>query len=115
MNMFIKGNQVRGHLETMVLSVLESEESHGFDIVKRLEAAGEGSLKLKEGTIYPVLYRLEDAKLLKASWEESDSGRKGPRRKVYSLTAKGRKQLAVGREEWSTFVNIVGGIVGGIA
>ncbi|MBT5019634.1 PadR family transcriptional regulator [bacterium] len=115
MNMFIKGNQVRGHLETMVLSVLESEESHGFDIVKRLEAAGDGSLNLKEGTVYPVLYRLEDAKLLKAKWEENDSGRKGPRRKVYSLTAKGRKQLEAGRNEWKAFVNVVGGIVGGLS
>ena len=105
MNMFIKGNQVRGHLETMVLSVLESEESHGFD----------GSLNLKEGTVYPVLYRLEDAKLLKAKWEENDSGRKGPRRKVYSLTAKGRKQLEAGRNEWKAFVNVVGGIVGGLS
>ncbi len=115
MKLNIQGNQVRGHLETMILSILEREESHGFDIVKRLDLAGEGALKLKEGTIYPVLYRLEEAGLLKAKWEENDSGRRGPRRKIYSLTNKGRKQLAAGRTEWNAFVDVVGGIVGGVA
>jgi PadR family transcriptional regulator PadR len=109
----IQGNQVRGHLDTMILSILEQEESHGFNIVKRLEQAGEGSLKLREGTIYPVLYRIEAAGLVKAKWEKNDSGRKGPRRKIYSLTSKGRKQLEAGRTEWTQFVNIVGAIVGG--
>lgn len=115
MNVSIQGNQIRGHLETMILSILEQNESHGFEIVKKLELAGGGSLQLKEGTIYPVLYRLEDSGLVKSRWEKEDSGRKGPRRKTYSLTSKGRKKLEAGRQEWNVFVNIVGTIVGGVA
>lgn len=115
MNEEIQGNQVRGHLETMILSILEEQAVHGFDLVKRLAVAGEGALNLKEGTVYPVLYRLEDAGLVKAKWEENTTGRRGPRRKVYSLTSKGKKQLAKGRQEWTKFVNVVGGIVGGLA
>ena len=111
----IHGDQVRGHLETMVLSVLEAEPCHGFDLVKRLEAAGEGSLQLKEGTIYPVLYRLENSGLVKAKWEDNSGGRRGPRRKIYQLTGKGKRRLDAGRAEWKAFVQIVGSIVGATA
>lgn len=110
----ILGDQLRGHLDTMILSVLASGgETHGFDIVKRLAAAGEGALQLKEGTIYPVLYRLEAAGLVKAHWETSASGRRGARRKFYQLTKKGQRQLEASREQWKTFVSVVGAIVGG--
>ena len=110
----IEGNQVRGHLETMILSVLnEGGATHGFEVVKRLVAAGEGTLQLKEGTVYPVLYRLEDAGMIKAEWEDADSGRKGPRRKTYRVTKKGKRQLEAGREQWNAFVSVIGPIVGG--
>ena len=110
----ILGDQVRGHLETMILSVLvKGGDTHGFDIVKRLEAAGEGALQLKEGTIYPVLYRLEAAGLIKARWEAASSERRGPRRKLYQVTKKGHRQLEAAREQWQSFVTIVGAIVGG--
>jgi len=111
----ISGNKVRGHLETMILSVLEAGGGHGFEIVKRLSDRGCGLLNLKEGTVYPVLYRLESSGLLKSEWEEGDSGRRGPRRRIYTLTRKGRKQLSAGREQWTQFVSIVGNIVGATA
>jgi PadR family transcriptional regulator, regulatory protein PadR len=107
----ISGDALRGHLETMVLSALERGETHGFDILRRLEAAGCGALRLKEGTLYPVLYRLENAGLLRGVWESADSGRRGPRRRVYHLTKKGTRQLALGREGWKTFVSVIGRIV----
>lgn len=107
----IAGNQLRGHLDTMVLSTLEKGEAHGFEVLRRLELAGCGALKLKEGSLYPALYRLEKEGLLKARWEEGDSGRRGPRRRLYQLTRKGRKQLQAGREEWTQFAKIIGQIV----
>ena len=66
----IHGDKLRGHLETMILSVLERGEAHGLEILHRLDAAGCGLLHLKEGSLYPALYRLEEAKKVEAVWEE---------------------------------------------
>ena len=56
----IEGNMLRGHLESMVLTVLERGDAHGFEIMQRLDEKGRGALHLKEGTLYPTLYRLEN-------------------------------------------------------
>ena len=103
---------MRGHLETMVLSVLEQRETHGFEILRGLEVAGCGALRLKEGSLYPALYRLEESGHVCARWEESDNGRRGPRRRIYRITKKGKRTLAQGREDWRQFVKVIGGIVG---
>src|SRR5688572_22586566 len=105
----IRGDTLRGHLETMALAALEKGEAHGFEILKRLEKAGCGALRLKEGSLYPALYRLEKAGLIKSAWEASAEG---PRRRVYQLTRKGTRRLAEGRDEWRHFVSVVGGILG---
>lgn len=111
----ISGDSVRGHLATMILSVLEAEPAHGFEILKRFENAGNGHLKLREGSVYPALYRLESAGLVKATWEASTVKRRGPRRRIYQLTKKGSAQLADGRQQWTDFVSIVGPIIGATA
>jgi DNA-binding PadR family transcriptional regulator len=110
----IQGDQLRGHLEAMILSVLEQQEAHGFQIVKRLEEMGCGLLRLKEGTVYPVLYRLEQSRLVKARWEPAEEGRRGPPRRIYQLTRRGERELRAARESWSKFVNVVGAIVAGV-
>lgn len=107
----INGDQLRGHLETMVLSSLERGEAHGLEILRRLEEGGCGLLRLKEGSLYPALYRLEAAGKVRAVREEAARGR-GARRRIYRLTAKGKRDLAAGREEWASFVRIIGGILG---
>src|SRR6266566_3732539 len=84
----IQGDQLRGHLETIVLSNLEQGEAHGLEILRRLEEAGCGLLRLKEGSLYPALYRLEAAGEVAAVWEEEPHGRRGARRRIYRLTAK---------------------------
>lgn len=96
----------------MVLAALAEGEGHGLEVMRRLEAAGRGALKLREGTLYPALYRLEGAGLLRARWESARSGRRGPRRRIYHLTRKGERALAKGREEWQHFVTVIGRIVG---
>jgi PadR family transcriptional regulator len=107
----IGGDTLRGHLETMALATLERGEAHGFEILRRLEEAGCGALRLKEGSLYPALYRLEKAGLIRSAWEANASGRRGPRRRIYSITKKGTRRLAEGRQEWQHFVRIVGGIL----
>jgi PadR family transcriptional regulator, regulatory protein PadR len=108
----IERDTLRGHLEAMVLAALERGEAHGFEVLRRLEELGCGALILKEGTLYPVLYRLEEAGLVRAAWEDDSQGRRGPRRRIYRLTDKGKRDLARRREDWSHFVTIVGRILG---
>ena len=111
----IEGDKLRGHLETMVLSALERSEAHGLEILRRLEHAGCGLLRLKEGSLYPALYRLEAAGKVKVVREQSSEGRRGAPRRIYRLTAKGKRELAKGREDWAVFVHTINSVVGGFA
>jgi len=108
----ITGDALRGHLEALILSSLRRGETHGFEILKRLERASAGALDLKEGSLYPALYRLEGAKLIEGQWEDASVKRRGPRRRVYRLTEKGRGRLEQARGEFQQFVSVIGQILG---
>jgi DNA-binding PadR family transcriptional regulator len=108
----IHGDKLRGHLEAIILSTLEQGEAHGLEILRRLDEAGCGLLRLKEGSLYPALYRLEAAGEVKAVWEPAPHGRRGARRRIYQLTTKGQRKLDAGRVEWQQFVRVLGGILG---
>src|SRR5262249_18464345 len=108
----IQGDQLRGHLETLILSTLERGEAHGLEILRRLDEAGCGLLHLKEGSLYPALYRLEEAGNVHAAWGENTPGPRGPPRRLYRLTRKGKQHLEQGRADWQRFVAVVGGILG---
>ncbi len=108
----ISGDQLRGHLEGLILASLEDGPSHGWDIWRNLESAGGGALALKEGSLYPALYRLEREGLIAARWETKATGRAGPRRRVYRLSAKGRRRLHAARDQWRQFVAVVGNLLG---
>src|SRR6266852_1227858 len=108
----IQGDKLRGHLESLILSTLEQGEAHGLEILRRLDEAGCGLLRLKEGSLYPALYRLEAAGEVQAVWEAEPHGRRGARRRLYHLTTKGKRKLNAGRAEWQQFVRILGGILG---
>jgi PadR family transcriptional regulator PadR len=96
----------------MALASLEKGEAHGFEILHRLTEAGCGALRLKEGSLYPALYRLEKAGLIASAWEDESAPRRGPRKRVYRITKQGKRRLAVGRVEWQQFVQVVGTILG---
>jgi DNA-binding PadR family transcriptional regulator len=108
----IQGDTLRGHLEKLVLAVLERGPAHGFEVLRRLEAAGCGALTLKEGSLYPALYRMEANGLLKGEWEENTERTRGPRRRIYRLTPKGKRQLVASREEFQHFALVIGTILG---
>jgi DNA-binding PadR family transcriptional regulator len=108
----IQGDAVRGHLDELVLAVLEAGPAHGLEVVRRLRAAGRGALALKEGSVYPALYRLEESGQLAAAWEPEPRRGRGPRKRIYRLTSKGRRRLAAGRRAWRRFVSVVGGVLG---
>jgi DNA-binding PadR family transcriptional regulator len=107
----ISGDKLRGHLEMLILATLERGEAHGLEILRRLEVGGCGLLQLKEGSLYPALYRLEEAGEVAAAWERDQQGRRGARARIYRLTTKGHRKLARGRIEWQAFVTTLGGIL----
>jgi DNA-binding PadR family transcriptional regulator len=108
----ISGDKLRGHLEMLILATLERGEAHGLEILRRLEVNGCGLLRLKEGSLYPALYRLEETGEIRASWERKTHGRRGPRGRIYRLTSKGHRKLSDARHQWQTFVVTIGGILG---
>lgn len=93
---------LKGHLDTMILAVLTAGPLHGYAIIEQLKERSGGSLALPEGTVYPALHRLEEAGCLSSAW--SDSGR---RRRVYSLTRRGKRELGDRRHEWRAFSAVV--------
>jgi PadR family transcriptional regulator PadR len=83
---------------------------YGYEVVAAIEKRAGQQFQIKEGTLYPVLYRLEDAGQVEAQWEAT--GRGAPR-KYYSLTAKGRGQLQTLVQKWRAFVAAVTGLLEG--
>ena len=88
----------RGTAELAVLSVLESGALHGYEIARRIEQETKGALRFTLAALYPMLYRLEQQKLISGAWETSQNGR---RRRCYRLTAAGKRKLVPLRSEWS--------------
>jgi PadR family transcriptional regulator, regulatory protein PadR len=99
---------LKGHLDLLLLASLAGEPAHGYALVERLRERSDGAFDLSEGTVYPALYRLEHARLLSSRWAVVG----GRRRRVYSLTQRGRDALAAQRREWVSFTAAVRGVVG---
>ncbi len=79
-----------------------SDRRYGSELLKLLEQTGAGVLEVKEGTLYPLLHRLEDAGQIAATWEVE--GRARPR-KYHEITPAGRAHLGMLRAEWTELVN----------
>ena len=77
----------KGVLEMVVLRLLAEQPSHGYELIQRLRRGSGGMLDLKEGTLYPILYRLEDDGYITSAWQNTESGKQRPApRKVYTLS-----------------------------
>jgi transcriptional regulator len=99
----------KGSAELLILSLLEDQPRHGYDIAKMIESRSDGVLRFHVTTLYPLLYRLEDRGWIKGRWVEKDEQR---RRRYYNLTADGRKVLAVQRKSWKEFVAAMARVTG---
>jgi len=75
---------LKGDIESLLLYILADSSAYGYHVIKELERRSQGYFKFKEGTLYPVLHRLERAGLIQGRWQTLPSGR---RRKYYRLTA----------------------------
>ena len=99
----------KGSAELLVLSLVEHEPRHGYDLCKLIESRSKGVLTFHVASLYPLLYRLEKRGWIDGRWVEKAGQR---RRRYYRLTADGKKTLAAQRKSWSAFTRAIGRIVG---
>jgi PadR family transcriptional regulator, regulatory protein PadR len=88
---------LQGTLDMLILKICALQPIHGYGIVQRLQQISRDALHIRQGSLYPALYRLESKGLLKAEWHTTEGGREG---KYYRLTPAGRKQLEQERSDW---------------
>jgi len=101
-----RASWLKGVLDLLVLACLTGGESYGYEIAKRLDDAGLG--RIKGGTLYPVLNRLEEAGLVQAEFRVAE---RGPGRRYYRLTEDGRRDLASYGDAWLGFHRTVRGML----
>jgi len=104
----MKAETLKGHLDGLILATLAAGPAHGYAVIEQLKRRSGGAFELAEGTVYPVLHRLEAEGLLASSWSEA-AGRK---RRVYRLTRRGRSALDGRRREWRAFSGAVEAVLG---
>ncbi len=95
---------LQGTLDMIILRTLVFGELHGYGLTQAIRQASE-ALLIEAGSLYPALQRLELQKLISAKWKTSETGR---RARFYTLTAEGKKKLALSMSRWEEFVSAIG-------
>jgi transcriptional regulator len=88
---------LQGTLDLLILRIVALEPLHGYGIVRRIEQMSGEALQIRQGSLYPALYRMEQRGLLTADWKTNESGKEA---KYYHLTRAGRKALQEETEGW---------------
>lgn len=101
----------KGVLEMLVLHMICQQPSYGYELLQRLKGESHGRFTLKEGTLYPILYRLEDDGFIVARWSQGE-GRTAPK-KMYEATEAGRLEDIRRYGIWTEFEETVNGILAG--
>ena len=99
----------KGSAELLVLSLLEDQPRHGYDISKLIGIRSGGALRFHVTSLYPLLHRLEEQGSIEGRWVEKAEQR---RRRYYSLTAQGRKVLRSKQKSWQDFVAVISRVTG---
>ena len=104
-----KSEVLQGTLDLMILKTLHAlGPLHGFGIARRIEQVSEDVLTLNEGTVYTSLLRLKQQGWIDSEWGTSENNRKA---RFYSITKRGRKQLAVETENWERISGVIGRVL----
>ena len=96
----MKTELLHGTLDALVMKTLTRGARHGYGIARWIEEATDEAVVVEEGSLYPALYRLERRGHIEAEWGTSELGRKA---KFYTLTPRGRRQLAAETAQWARF------------
>ena len=99
----------KGSAELLVLSLLEDQARHGYDISKLIQLRSGGALRFHVTSLYPLLHRLEKEGWIEGLWVEKAEQR---RRRYYKLTPEGKKVLRSKQQSWRDFVAVVSRITG---
>jgi PadR family transcriptional regulator len=99
----------KGSAELLILSLLEDQSRHGYDLSKLIEARSDGVLKFRVASLYPLLYRLEKRGWIQGRWIEKSGQR---RRRYYKLTPTGAQVLKSQRSTWRAFADAISRIAG---
>ena len=99
----------RGSAEFLILSLLEHEPRHGYDLSRLIESRSDGVLHFHVASLYPMLYRMERRGWIEGRWVEKAGQR---RRRYYRITAGGKKALKAQRHSWQEFVRAICQIAG---
>jgi PadR family transcriptional regulator PadR len=99
----------KGSAELMILSLLEDQSRHGYDIGRLIEQRSAGAVKFRVASLYPLLYRMERRGWISGRWVEKAGQR---RRRYYHLTKAGHRVLAAQRRGWHEFVEAINRITG---
>src|SRR3954471_887683 len=104
----MRAETLKGHLDGLVLATLADGPAHGYAVIEDLKRRSGGAFDLPEGTVYPVLHRLEAEGLLASEWSVGA----GRRRRVSRLPRRGRSPLAGRRRDWKLFAGAVEAVLG---
>jgi PadR family transcriptional regulator PadR len=100
---------LKGHLPVLVLGMLSERPRHGYALCREIQARKPAGLKLGEGTLYPLLHRLEEEGCIRARWETSPAGKA---RKVYRVTPKGRRRIAAHARDMQQLLGVFSDLLG---
>lgn len=101
---------LKGSTDLLVLSVLENENLYGYQMIKKIKMESENVFEFQEGTLYPILHKLEEKGFISSYWDEVA----GKKRKYYTITTEGKKHLKAKKEEWKIFSTKVNQVIGGV-
>ena len=101
---------IGGSTNLMLLSILEQRDYYGYEIIKEIEQRSNSVFQFKEGTLYPVLHKMEGQGLISSYRMKGENGKD---RKYYKITSSGLKQLEKEKVKWAKFITSVDRVVGG--
>jgi PadR family transcriptional regulator PadR len=101
------GQQLKGNLGLLLLSILERGPLHGYAVITELRERSGGAFTLAEGTVYPALHRLEKDGLVASAWSTGERRR----RRVYRLTGAGATELHAKSRDWADFARGMGAVL----
>ena len=88
---------LQGTLDLLILKTLTGDRLHGWAIAQRIQRLSQDVLRVRQGSLYPALHRLDERGWIRSRWGETSSGR---RARIYELTPKGQRQLANETDDW---------------
>lgn len=102
---------IKGNMSLIILSSLVDSEKYGYEITKKVHNLTNGTIQLKEGSLYPALHKLEKQGLVEGYWVQQEPGRPG--RKYYKITDEGIKTVELEKEKWKSYMSIMGRVIYG--